>query len=711
MNNTIMLAGGTGKLHSDGGKTPKPLSIITLDAIQAMLTTPQAVDKDNALWAIFSNVHTRSLARQKENGNHYALWADLDLCEGLTFEGIKDAVQRAVGSDIWVYSSRSATLENPKCRVIVPLLEPVAGKDYSRIQQVLNDRIQAAGIEPDPKNLTANQICFLPNRGEYYEQYSTDFVGSLDPTEWQDDLAKLVLTEQAARAALDAKREQAKLKVTERMQSDQLSPVDAFKRHYPLTLMLESCGYLQRGDRWLSPNSESGVAGVKISDDGLKWFSQHGSDIGIGQTTNGTAWGDVFDLFVHYNHGGNYSEAVKAADEMFTNEQGVSITKQNQINHMANKPNTDVIVDIPALPSQHNDIADAEGFDLSKFSLRGSSKEMKAQMLDDKFILGRMALLGQSTVFYAKPNAGKTLLTLWLLIEAIKSGEIRGSDVFYVNADDNFKGLTYKLELAEQWGFEMLAPSFNGFDTAQLAVYLHSLALEDKARGKILILDTMKKFTDIMDKRKGTEFGKQIRAFVSHGGSMVMLAHVNKHRDADQKLQYSGTTDMVDDCDCAYMLDEIAVITDGMKTVKFENIKSRGDVASTATYRYDAADGTIYKARLESVISVSDEQVKSIEQNKAIEAMCAKHAEARAALLDVMKGGLSVQTEIIKAAHERSNLSMNKLMKALKDHTGDNHTQGKYWSVTVGDKNTHTYKVNWPYGLIETAENSMGANN
>jgi|GEM_PF-5772412 len=91
--------------------------------------------------------------------------------------------------------------------------------------------------------------------------------------------------------------------------------------------------------------------------------------------------------------------------------------------------------------------------------------------------------------------------------------------------------------------------------------------------------------------------------------------------------------------------------------------------------------------------------------------MCAKHAESRAALLDVMNGGLSVQTEIIKAAHERSGLSMNKLLKALKDHTGDNHTQGKYWSVTIGDKNTHTYKVNWPYDLIETAENSMGANN
>ena len=706
-----LLASGTGKFHSDGGKTPKPLSIITLDAIQAMLTTPQTVEKENAQWAIFSSLQTRSASKQAQEGQYYALWADLDTCEGQTFDDIVNAVQRAVGSDVWVYSSRSATLENPKCRVIVPLLAPVAGEDYSRLQKALNNLIEKTGLKPDRSTERISQICFLPNRGEFYDHYSTDFVGALDVTEWVDDLAKLVLAEQAAKATLDAKREQARLKVMERMQSDQLSPVDAFKRHYPLTLMLESCGYLQRGDRWLSPNSESGVAGVTISDDGVKWFSQHGSDIGIGQTTNGQAWGDAFDLYVYFNHAGNRNNALRAAGEMFTSAEGVSITKQNQINHMANKPNAGVNIDIPALPSQHSAIADVEGFDLSKFSLRGSSKEMKAQMLDDKFILGRMALLGQSTVFYAKPNAGKTLLTVWLLIEAIKSGDIKGSDVFYVNADDNFKGLTYKLELAERWGFEMLAPSFNGFDPAQLAVYLHSLVLEGKARGKIMILDTLKKFMDVMDKRKGTEFGKQIRAFVSHGGSMVLLAHVNKHRDADKKLQYSGTTDVVDDCDCAYMLDELAVTTDGMKTVKFENIKSRGDVASTATYRYDAADGTIYKARLESVISVSDEQVKSLEQSKAIDAMCAKHAESRAALLDVMNGGLSVQTEIIKAAHERSGLSMNKLLKALKDHTGDNHTQGKYWSVTIGDKNTHTYKVNWPYDLIETAENSMGANN
>jgi len=51
-------------------------------------------------------------------------------------------------------------------------------------------------------------------------------------------------------------------------------------------------------------------------------------------------------------------------------------------------------------------------FNLASFALNGSGAEMEAKMLDDKFILGRMAILGQSTVIYAKPNTGKTLLAI-----------------------------------------------------------------------------------------------------------------------------------------------------------------------------------------------------------------------------------------------------------------------------------------------------------
>lgn len=82
---------------------------------------------------------------------------------------------------------------------------------------------------------------------------------------------------------------------------------------------------------------------------------------------------------------------------------------------------------------------------------------MREKMLEDKYVLGRIAILGQITAIYAKPNSGKTLLTIHLLIEATKSGELDGSSVFYINADDTYKGLVYKTELAERYGFQMIA--------------------------------------------------------------------------------------------------------------------------------------------------------------------------------------------------------------------------------------------------------------
>jgi len=62
-----------------------------------------------------------------------------------------------------------------------------------------------------------------------------------------------------------------------------------------------------------------------------------------------------------------------------------------------------------------------------------------------------LAIFGQSTIFYAKPNAGKTLMVIYLLKESIKAGKINGEDVFYINADDTYRGLVQKLMIAEKY--------------------------------------------------------------------------------------------------------------------------------------------------------------------------------------------------------------------------------------------------------------------
>ena len=103
---------------------------------------------------------------------------------------------------------------------------------------------------------------------------------------------------------------------------------------------------------------------------------------------------------------------------------------------------------------------------LDAYLINDSLAEMRAQMLADVFVLDGIALLGQLTVIYAKPNAGKTLTTIYMLKESIKAGRIKGEDVYYVNADDSGSGLTVKGEIAKQYGFGMLSPGYQKFRKA-----------------------------------------------------------------------------------------------------------------------------------------------------------------------------------------------------------------------------------------------------
>lgn len=350
--------------------------------------------------------------------------------------------------------------------------------------------------------------------------------------------------------------------------------------------------------------------------------------------------------------------------------------------------------------SPQNSEALNDDFDFANFALNGQSAAMKLKMLEDKFVIGELALLGQVTFFYAQPNVGKTLLLLWMLIESIKNGTLHGEDIFYINADDNHKGLTFKTSLAEEWGFQIIAPGYsapghNAFQPNQLELYIKAMIKTDNAKGKVLILDTVKKFADLMDKKKGTKFGEVIRQFSMHGGTIIGLAHVNKHRDDDGEVVYSGTTDFTDDCDCYYTLDVVTSDkASGLRTVKFTNKKNRGDVALEAIYEYNFGEGFNYQGRLNSVRLLDANEKQSAINRKAIEALLERNADAIGVIKELIRAGTIKKTDIVKAAIDEG-ISKAKVHRALKEHEGGCLADGKLWTVTVEDKNAHVYKLNF----------------
>ncbi|MFA5921625.1 MAG: bifunctional DNA primase/polymerase [Methylococcaceae bacterium] len=330
-------------------------------------------------------------------------------------------------------------------------------------------------------------------------------------------------------------------------------------------------------------------------------------------------------------------------------------------------------------------------FSMDNFLLNNNLDEMRKKMLEDKFVLGNLAIFGQATVFYAPPNAGKTLITIRLLIDSIKSCAVDGKDVYYINADDSYKGLIHKLELANKYGFGMLAPGHNEFESKQFLLYLRAMINEDTARGKIIILDTLKKFTELMDKKSASDFMKTGREFISNGGTLIFLAHTNKRRDEDGKGIFGGTSDIVDDADCAYIINPAKTAPgDTTKTVIFDNIKSRGNCTRSIGYKYSL--DVNYDDLLESVSVIDENEIETAKKHSAYIEKIEKDLMIIESVIEAIGMGIVLKGDITKFVMDDTGKSRSKIWDVLKYYEGEDATMHK-WILVKGDKNEKKYQI------------------
>jgi hypothetical protein len=285
---------------------------------------------------------------------------------------------------------------------------------------------------------------------------------------------------------------------------------------------------------------------------------------------------------------------------------------------------------------------------------------------------------------------GKTLIGLKLLIEAIQDGRIDPRNVYYINADDTYKGIVTKKRLAEEYGFNMLVPGHGGFKADMLVEVLRNRAVSGRAQGCIVILDTLKKFTDLMSKGASSAFGDVQRGFISNGGTVIGYAHVNKAKGEDGGSVHAGTTDIIDDGDCAYIIDEVEDDGD-IKIVKFRNIKDRGDVAQVVNYQYKSkgnAPKMPYLELLYSVAELDPIQAKKAQARAIIAERLATNNDYIVAVLDHLNShpGEVIKGDLVALLSDMG-LSKAKATKVLDAHTGTDKVQGHRWNTVKGVKN------------------------
>jgi hypothetical protein len=225
---------------------------------------------------------------------------------------------------------------------------------------------------------------------------------------------------------------------------------------------------------------------------------------------------------------------------------------------------------------------------------------------------------------------------------------------------------------------------------------MQNLAKNKEASGIVIVLDTLKKFVDLMDKRMGTEFGRFARDFVAAGGTLIALAHTNKHKDSEGKGIYSGTSDIVDDCDCVYVLDQISKSGDALQmthTIEFSNKKARGDVATTEGFSFVRSPGQSYQELLDSVKRLSAFDVIESKQQSAVEAKLEKDSEIIEAVITTITSSVTTKTEIVKRVAESTGETNARVRKVLKARTGNDYARGHRWQSRTGEHNAQTYTI------------------
>ena len=327
---------------------------------------------------------------------------------------------------------------------------------------------------------------------------------------------------------------------------------------------------------------------------------------------------------------------------------------------------------------------------LDAYSMKGRFEELEAEMVKAEPLLGSFILKGQMTIIYAEPNTGKTLLMMACVLEAIRSGIIDPANLYYINADDNSEGAFVKGRLLDDVGAHMLLPGRRGFEAGKLVEKMKQAVLENTARGTCIIIDTAKKFVNIMEKKDSSIFAQYCREYVMAGGTIVLIAHTTKIPNADGSPRHQGTTDFREDCDAVYLARPLVPKAGGNeRLIKLTRNKSRGPNPDEVAYVFCSDPDISYEEKVASVRSIDPEDVKDYvaEKEKVSDPLVMEAIE------QLIAGGYSEgKMNLAKAAAEKSGVSHAAAIGVLERYTGPVRNV-HLWDYTTGRHGRRTYRL------------------
>ena len=221
------------------------------------------------------------------------------------------------------------------------------------------------------------------------------------------------------------------------------------------------------------------------------------------------------------------------------------------------------------------------------------TEEIIQNIADAKFAWRQLIPEGHMVVICSKANGGKTTLMVHIAGEMARAGY----KVMYINADASASDIKdYKFH-AMEYGYSLINPDLTNGTAEKVTDELRKISLADGDFSKVVIvLDTLKKFGDMMNKTKSKQFNSLLRTLTTKGITVICLAHTNKHDDKDGKPIFEGTGDLRNDFDELMYLISVRN-PDNTITVSTIKDKTRADI------------------RDESFLITPDREVKRLERH------------------------------------------------------------------------------------------------
>ena len=277
----------------------------------------------------------REHATQRREGSYVALTGDID-SGNHPLALVEELVRAICGESAWlIYSSAHARPGAMRWRIVIPIARPIAHDDWHDAQTAFFNYMEAHDVAMDRALARAAQPVYLPNvprshpktgealRGEddaplHYQQAATPLTAPALELD-KGIIATYISDVLRKHAADERERERLRKQAEERRAAmpagEGANIIADFNRANPIPALLEHYGYtrsLRHQDDWRSPNQTSESYATRVYGD--KWVSLSASDLGlrIGAQHRSGCYGDAYDLFVHYEHGGDHKAAFRA---------------------------------------------------------------------------------------------------------------------------------------------------------------------------------------------------------------------------------------------------------------------------------------------------------------------------------------------------------------------------------------------------------------